>query len=224
MVLYFNEDSLYHPSVNIKLDIPKLEMELYRGKRGSDRNPFYNSLHQINVDVDKLEWHMDADSLLLGTSAVSFANQSKVTFESLKYFEEGDFRRIQNISTNNPLFTIRHFADEEGSRVLSANNLAAKINPKFDASNIQSLLYDLVARGFVNYDSDEQLVEVKEKVFHYTDASAEKVDYDVLKVLSKSDSTNAVLNLNDNSINSIGVSNIEFSSTHNPFGKSEYRF
>ena len=182
MVLYFNEDSLYHPTVNIKLDIPDMEMELYRGKGGSDRNPFYNSLHQINIDVDKLEWHMDTDSLLLGTSAVSFANQSKVVFESLKFFEEGDFRRIQNISTNNPLFTIRHVADEEGSRILSANNLAAKINPRFDYSNIQSLLYDLVARGFINYDSDEQLVEVKEKVFHYTDANAKKVDYDVLKI------------------------------------------
>ena len=211
MVMYFNQDSIFHPSVNIKFNIPKQEMELYRGKRGSDRNPFYNSLHKMNVHVEKLEWHMASDSLLMGTSAVSFSNQSKVTFESLNFFKESDFRQIQNISTNNPLYSIRHLADEEGSRFLSANNVAAKINSRFDASSIQSLLYDLVARGFVNYDNDEQIVEVKEKVFHYTDASAEKVDFDVLKVESKSDSTNAVMNLNDNSIETIGVTNVEFS-------------
>ena len=213
MVLYLNQDSIYHPSVNIKFDILNREMELYRGKRGSDRNPFFNSLHQVNVDVDNLEWHMDTGEILLGKSAVSFANQSEVKFESFNFFEEGEFRRIQNIATTNPLYVIRYFVDEEGSNVISAKNLAAKINPRFEEENIQSLLYDLVAKGFINYDSDESLVEVKDKVFHYTDANAEKVDYDVLRIESKSDSTNALLNMNDNSIRTNGVRNVELSST-----------
>ena len=213
MIIYSGQDSIYHPSINIKFDIPKQEMQLYRGQRGSDRNPFFSSQQNMNINVDKLLWKMSSDSLLLGTSAVSFSNASIVEFESLHYFDEGDLRRIQNISTTNPLTVIRAYANQEGVRHLDANGLAKKMNPRFDATSIQSLLYDLVSQGFINYDADEQEVFVKDKVYHYTDAAAEKVDFDVLKIKSDYSKTNAVLDLKTNTIDAQGVENIEFSPT-----------
>src|SRR5690606_10222230 len=84
-------------------------------------------------------------------------------------------------------------------------------NPRFDVTSIQSLLYDLVAKGFVNYDSDNQIVEVKDKVFHYANAAQGKVDYDVLKIVSSVDSTNAVMSLKDNTIAANGVASIQYS-------------
>ncbi len=210
--LYFEKDSLYHPSTNIKFDIPNKELNLNRGKRGSDRNPFFNSLHQFNIDVDNIDWYMNSDSIVLGQRGIGFSKTNKkVTFESLKYFEEGDYRRLQNISTTNPLATLKVYADQEGT-VVSANNLAQRFNPRFDVTSIQSLLYDLVANGFVNYDSDKQIVEVKDKVFHYANAYQGKVDYDVLKITSEVDSTNAILSLADNSITANGVRSIQLSS------------
>ncbi|NJK82448.1 MAG: hypothetical protein HC912_00115 [Saprospiraceae bacterium] len=38
--LYYEKDSIYHPSVDIRFNIPKRELQLSRGQRGSDRNPF----------------------------------------------------------------------------------------------------------------------------------------------------------------------------------------
>ena len=210
--VYFGEDSLYHPSVNVKFEIPNRELKMNRGKRGSDRNPFFNSLHQVNIDVDNIDWYMEGDSLAFGQPGIGFSKKEKlVTFESLKYFEEGDYRRVQNISSTNPLATLKLYADQEGT-VLSANNLAKRLNPRFDVTSIQSLLYDLVASGFVNYDSDKQVVEVKDKVFHYANAYQGKVDYDVLKVNSSCDTTNAIMSLKDNSVTINGVSSLQFSS------------
>ena len=209
--LYFAQDSFYHPSVNLKFDIPNEELNLFRGKRGSDRNPFFNSMHQVNIDVDNIDWYLQRDSVVFGQTGVGFAKKKKtVSFESLKYFEEGDYNRLQNISSTNPLATIKVYADEEGT-TLNARNLAKRLNPKFEVSIIQSLLYDLVAKGFVNYDSDKELVFVKDKVFHYADAKQGKVDYDYLNVLSKSDSTNAVMSLSDFHIRANGVTALEFS-------------
>ena len=209
--LYVDQDSFYHPSVNLKFDIPKKELNLFRGNRGSDRNPFFNSLHQINVDVENIDWYLEKDSIVFGQTGVGFAKKKKtVAFESFKYFEEDDYIRLQNISSTNPISTIKVYADEEGE-LLNARNLAKKMNPKFEVSSIQSLLYDLVAKGFVNYDSDKELVFVKDKIFHYADASQGKVDYDFLKILSKSDSTNAVMSLKDYTIKATGVSSIQFS-------------
>ncbi len=209
--LYFAQDSFYHPSVNLKFEIPQKELNLFRGKRGSDRNPFFNSMHQVNVDVDNIDWYLDKDSIVYGQTGVGFAKKDKiVAFESLKYFEEGDYNRLQNISSTNPLATLKVYADEEGY-LLNARNLAKKLNPKFEVSSIQSLLYDLVAKGFINYDSEKELVFVKDKVFHYAEASQGKVDYDYLKIESKSDSTNAVMSLKDFNIHASGVRSVEFS-------------
>lgn len=211
-VLYFGQDSIYHPSVNFKFQIPEKELTLSRGKRGSDRNPFFNSQHQFNIDVNSIKWLMDGDSLIIGGKSVSFTTTNKeVTFESLNFFLESDYRRLQNISSSNPLSTIKVFSEREGTRFVSANNLAAFMNPKFDASSIQSLLYDLVSKGFINYDADKGIVEIKEKVFHYANASQKKVDYDILRVVSVTDSTNAVMNMKTGTISTRGVSNIQFS-------------
>jgi hypothetical protein len=208
--LYFKEDSLYHPSVNFRFEIPSKEMQLSRGKRGSDRNPFFSSLHMMNIDAEKIHAYVESDSVIIGKKSVTAAKRD-VYFESLKYFRKSDYRRIQNIATSNPIAIMKVTAEREGTNFIDANLLAQRINSKFTVDNITSLLYDLVAQGFINYDSENQLVEVKDKVYHYADADQGKVDYDVLKIKSETDNTNAILNLEDNSIEANGVSKIEFS-------------
>ncbi|MFT6021347.1 MAG: hypothetical protein ACJATF_000355 [Flavobacteriales bacterium] len=213
-VMYMDGDSLFHPSVNVRFNIPNKELSLYRGKRGSDRNPFFSSFHQMNLDVDNIDWLMGRDSVLLGKTSVSFSKANKkVEFESLNYFEENDFRRIQNLSTTNPISIIKSFAEEEGTDMLSANRLAKRLNTNYDVTSIQSLLYDLVAQGFVNYDSEDQIVEVKQKVYHYVAAYAKQVDFDLLRITSQTDSTNAVMLVSDKSIETNAVSSVEYSQT-----------
>ncbi len=210
--IYFGKDSIYHPSVNIRFDIPTRELELARGKRGSDRNPFFNSLQQINIDAEKLEYFVEKDSIFIGKRTPGIAKSSiPVVFESLKYFQESDYNRLQNISTTNPIALMKVAHEELGDRVMNAEFLAKKLNPKFSVENINSLLYDLVAKGFINYDADKQEVELKDKVFHYADASRKKVDYDNLRVNSETEETNAVIDLKENSISIAGVPNIQFS-------------
>ncbi len=211
---YFDQDSIYHPSVNLRFDIEKRILGLTRGQRGSDRNPFLNSLHKINIDSDQLEYNVDADSIYVGKRSIGFAkNVTPSVFESFKYFEEGDYRRLQNIATTNPIALMKVAYLETGDRILDADFLAYKLNPKYTVENIKSLLYDLVAKGFVNYDADKQLVELKDKIFHYADASQKKVDYDNLRVTSESQETNGVFDLKSKSIAVDGVENIEFSTS-----------
>ncbi len=210
--MYFNQDSIYHPSVNFKYLIPARELSLSRGKRGSDRNPFFSSIHQVNMNSEKIDWYMNNDSIIIGQKKLGIAGSTKeVEFESLEYFEIGDYRRLQNISSTNPLSALKVAADKEGD-VISAHDVAKYLNPKFEVSSIQSLLYDLVARGFINYDNDKELVYIKDKLMHYARASQQKVDYDGIKILSSTEKeSNAVLRLQDNTITTNGVKNIEFS-------------
>ena len=220
--LYLDADTIYHPSVNVKFDINERHLELARGKRGSDRNPFFNSFNNMNIDSDNIDWYINKDSIIIGKRSISFTKtiKKKAMFESVEYFNEDDYDRIQNISDVNPIAVMKVVAEKEGTRVLDANFLAKKINPRFDVDNVKSLYYDLVSQGFINYDSDNQTVEIKDKVFHYADARQEKVDYDVLKIISETDSTNAVFSLKDKSIRVNGVENVEFSASQKVAAKT----
>ncbi|MFK7931932.1 MAG: hypothetical protein AB8G22_00390 [Saprospiraceae bacterium] len=209
--IYFASDSIYHPSVNVRFEIPTRSLQLTRGDRGSDRNPFYNSLHQMNIDAEKINAYLDADSIVIGEKSASLAKALDVSFESFNYFKPSDYQRIQNIATSNPLAIMKVTAEREGTNFLDANLVAKRINSRFTVDNIQSLIYDLVAQGFINYDNDNKIIEVKDKVYHYVDAANEKVDYDVLKIRSQTDNTNAVLRLKEQTITASGVNSIELS-------------
>lgn len=212
--IYFSQDSIYHPSVNIRFEIPTKELQLSRGKRGSDRNPFYNSMDKTNIDAEMMDYRLEADSIYIGQQRLGIAKSAiPVVFESLEYFQENDYRRIQNIADTNPIALLNVAYRETGDRVLKADFLAKKLNPKFSVENITSLLYDLVSKGFINYDADDQLVELKDKIFHYANASQKKVDYDNLRVTSETGATNAVMDLKDKSTAINGVTNIELSAS-----------
>lgn len=209
--LYFGQDSIYHPSVDIIYYVDRREMELTRGERASDRNPFYSSLHSINLSADNMTAYLEGDSIAIGREKVSFQHKDNVVFESLDFFTDKDYQQLQSISTVNPIAILKIMHDEQGRRFLPTQEVAQRLNPRYSIENIKSLLYDMVARGFINYEPDEEMVEIKDKVFLYADAHRDLIDYDRLRIESEVDSTNAVINLKDNSIDIRGVDFIELS-------------
>ncbi|MFK7979024.1 MAG: hypothetical protein AB8G86_03500, partial [Saprospiraceae bacterium] len=211
--LFSGQDSIVHPSVNLRFDIPNRVVSFTRGERGSDRNPFFTSFHQLNMDSDKLTWHIDQDSITVGGQAIAVGKSAdeQVAFESLKYFSLTVYRRMQSIGSQNPISTLKIFADMEESNIVDADAYAKRMNPRFNVKSIESLLYDMVSKGFINYDEDSEMIEVKDKVFHYADASRQKVDFDYLKIISQSNRANAIIDLNSNDMVMNGVKNIELS-------------
>ncbi|HFB99906.1 MAG TPA: hypothetical protein ENJ53_03790 [Phaeodactylibacter sp.] len=215
VVMYFEQDSIYHPSVNLKYDVETKALSLSRGKRGSDRNPFFDSFHQVNINADKVDWNLVNDSLLIGKKQFGIGNgKNEVTFESLKYYDEKYILRIQNISDVNPIVTMKVLAEELDRRDIEARAYALKLNPKFDTPTIERLLYELVSNGFIDYDKDNEMIYVKDKIFHYADAMAKKTDYDAIKLVSTSDKeANAVFSMKDRSLTANDVSHLEISNT-----------
>ena len=211
--LVFDKDTLFHPSINMTYQIPSKELKLKRGKSGADQNLFIDEYHQIRLDAPTIDWKIDTDTIQIGIKRPSFANsiEKKVKFESFGFFDQNEFEKIQNISNSNPLIVMRIISDKDMSRDLDAQYLAQKINPRFSVDNVKSLYYDLVSKGFIDFDEDNNRVYLLDKLFHYTDATAEKVDYDVLGVLSQTNNTNAILNIATKAYEVTGVNSVEFS-------------
>ncbi len=209
--LLFGQDSIYHPALELRFNIPKRELAFTRSDNADGKNPFFSSLHNINLHADHVTVYLDQDAIAIGRSRMPIVAKPVIEFESLDYYTEKDYNRLQSISSVNPIATLKVMCEKENTRILPADEVARKLNPRFSIDNIRSLLFDMVARGFINYDSDTEMVIVKDKVFLYADAYRKRIDYDVLRIESETDSVNAIMYLSDNRIDIEGVKLVEFS-------------
>lgn len=220
--LYFGQDSIYHPSIDFRFDIDKRLLTMTRKGDGSSNIAFFNSFHQLEMEVEKVAWQVDADSIEVGQrDMTNISNRPKKgIFESLEYYNEFDYIRWQNIASYNPIATIKSYAEyrekmegypREEARTLNANDLAKRLNPRLSLVSILGLLNDLVADGFIYYDSERETVYVKEKTFHYAEASRKKRDYDIIRAVSESKRNNGILDLTSQQLILNGVDRIVLS-------------
>ncbi|MFT4664961.1 MAG: hypothetical protein ACI9XB_001914 [Gammaproteobacteria bacterium] len=212
-VMLVEGDSIYHPSVNMNFNIKDAKLLLTRGDRGSDRFPFYSSYHNFNIDTEKVDWNIKTGELFFNEKKIKLGfSNSKVTFESLGYFDVQDYRKLQNVSDVNPIATLKFLNKKEGTTFIHAETFAKAMNSNFGVENVERLLWDMVSKGYISYDKNTKMIEIREKAFHYADAAMDKVDYDILKIVSDAEKTNAVFDLESKNILANGVKVIEFSS------------
>ena len=210
--LYMDKDSLFHPQVNFRVDIPKDIIYLTRGEKGSERNPFFSSFYNMNLDVEKIAWYIAQDSLEIGArSAGAKGIEQKVQFESSEHFEMSQYIKMQQISSQNPISTLFVLSREKGTNIISDNDFAQRINPKFDYSSIQTLLAQMVAEGFINYYFSRHEIELRDKLTHYALASQGKKDYDAINIISTSTGSNAHLDLKTRETQIFEVKKMELS-------------
>ena len=210
--LYMDADSLFHPAVDFRVDIPSQVINLTRGEKGSERNPFFSSFYNMSLNTDKIAWHLNQDSLEIGARiGTAKGVEQKVQFESSNYFARKQYEEMQNLATQNPISTLFILSREKGTNIISDNDFAQKINPKFDYSSIQTLLAQLVSEGFINYYFDRHEIELRDKLAHYALAAQGKKDFDAINIVSASTKANARLDLKTKETEIYEVKKLELS-------------
>lgn len=205
--LYFDQDSIYHPGINIKYK-PEEQLILYGGEKAITKSPFYDSYHQLMIYTDQIDWNPKENTILISPSTKKLSGKERITLESVDYYNPDYFYRIQNIADYHPLVVMKSLSEKEGTSTFDVNFLAKKIHPTFSESNIKSLLFELEQYGFLHYFPKEHKVQLKNKVFQYVDASIHKIDFDALKIISKHGKTNGQIDLNTKMLNLNGVTHV----------------
>ena len=216
--LFMDNDSLFHPAVNFRVEIPNEVIHLTRGEKGSERNPFFSSFYNMNLEAEKVSWYVANDSLEIGSrTGLAKGVMQKVEFESSNRYDAREYMRMQNITSVNPISVLYKLVQETGwdstrqTRIVSDDAFAMALNPKFDYSSIQTLLAEMVADGFINYYFDRHEIEPRPKLSHYALASQGKKDYDAIKIESISAASNAKLDLKTKETTIFEVKRIELS-------------
>ena len=204
--LYLENDSIFHFSLGFSYNTGTRLVSLFRNNNPVSRSPFYNSFHQLDMYFETLYWNMNESRITL--SRARGASLGQAGFESLSFFRNNNFERLQGIDDYHPLYRLKQFAEWYYSETFPVAEFAKWMKRPVEA--VTGLCIDLANRGFLFYDRTNNEVTIKKKVDDYINSFSRKKDYDVISISSQTSSPtdNAQLDLRNYRITINGVRNV----------------
>lgn len=206
VTIYYEVDSIYHPGLIMKYLDERRELTFLRDKEGLRQTPFFNTYHKLDMYFETLVWRMDEPKIdfkmIIGPGA-----SGEAMFESANYFSESRFEKLRGIDEVHPLVGLRDYSRSINS--MSFTVLEYANYRRHQVESVRGTIIQLAIMGFLNYNSDNDRIYLKDKVFEYLNAKAAKTDYDVLQFYSIiSAESNATLSLLNWDLKMRGISKV----------------
>ncbi|MBO4581604.1 MAG: hypothetical protein J5701_04880 [Bacteroidales bacterium] len=222
IVLFLGEDSITHSAIELKYTPKNREMWLIRGQDGPMRMPFLNTYHNIDMYAEALHWKLNEENIEF-CSMPGPVSATTAVFESINYFTSDRLNRFLGMNDINPMYTLYEFYRRNHVKSGSIDEITAFF--KYGREDVQSLIFQLVQFGFVDFDIATRQVLYREKLGNYLFNEVKKKDYDVLQFRSevtgnKSNATLSMLNY-DLLINGIELLIVSDSQIVNVFPKGK---
>lgn len=193
VTLYQDNDSIYHPSVQVRYHTGSRQLTLHRAKGLFKDVGFASSFYNVDFSGDILKWDLRSDSLnIFTTNGVS---QEPMIIESIDHYDPNDYQILRGTNLSfHPVALVTNFVRSTGRMEFYPDDLAIQYQLKPNEARIGMEL--LAAKGMINYDAATRKVMVKDQLPRFYDANKGAIDYDNLKIHSYSDRTaNASMNL-----------------------------
>lgn len=206
------EDSIYHSAIQLRYNVPKKDLWLIRGKDGSQRMPFFNSYHQLEMYEEAIHWDMNTAAMDF-TSLPGTVESQLAVFESANFFEAGRTDKFRGMSEVNPLFTLYEFFRQHKVKRGSLNDIVDFFN--YSKDDVRSLLFRLAEGGFIDYNMLTDTIVYKQKLGNYLLNETKRKDYDILQFRSlvAGGKPNATLSLLNNDLTILGLDMVIVSDT-----------
>lgn len=211
VAIYFGQDSIYHPQLNVVYKVDKREVRLLRGETALSQAKFYDSYHKHEFQTDAIFWNLD--STILNLKILSGVGQKPGIYESANYFSKEVIRKQQGLASYEPLSILKRLYEKTGSKEMNATEVARALDPKLTEVQARSLFYELIANGFISYDEANGIITLKDKAINYVLANAKKIDYDIIRIKSAPQKGNDYIDLKNNNIDLKGVTDVPISDT-----------
>lgn len=192
-----------HPNINFSYREKERLVKIKRLTEQSLHTPFRDNFHQILFDVEQIEWPVDSSYMEM--SMMSRSGLFKAKVESLNYFSEKVYDKMQELDDVHPLNSLYKAAGELAAATFSLQEYAGIVKRPVDQlrKQIVVLSYD----DFVEYDEKMDEVSLKPRLYDYVMARVGKKDYDNIRFDShpRDKHPNARLDLRNFSLKIYGV-------------------
>ncbi len=172
--------SIHHPYVQFSYDDQQKKISIGRlsGKRGL--NPIRNTLHGLNMYVDRMEIDLVEDNCLL--FHYSPGRDIQVLFESDQYFDESRYRDIARFDVNPLALLMQFYEGKDLDREYKLQEFAKYIG--LDEQSSLNLLIDLEIFGFIDYTRFGQLFKINPWAFQFSESYIKEYDHDSFMIES----------------------------------------
>ncbi|HPB25840.1 MAG TPA: hypothetical protein PLB59_04695 [Bacteroidales bacterium] len=209
VVIYLENDSIFHPGLNMKYNNENRELSLIRDDNGISKSPYFNTYHKIDMYFQALYWKLDQPKMDF-TFIRGLGSESNAIFESDNYYNEFRWEKLRGMEEIHPLVELKQIADARGSKTISELDVMTKFRVPKELAQGQLLTY--AEKGFIIYNIDDGIVVLKDRIYNYINAKTGKTDYDVIQfnsIISAQD--NGTLNLMNYDLKLRGVARIHLS-------------
>ncbi|HEX7415463.1 MAG TPA: hypothetical protein VF411_15590, partial [Bacteroidia bacterium] len=173
---------------------------------------------KLDMYFEELIWKIDSPKIDIGFLAANF--QGQAFFESQDFFTAERFDAIKGeVSDVNPVVKINQYYEQNGKlKTFTTVDLTKFI--KWLAVDLRPVLIKIASFGLIYYNTQNDEITIKGKLFNYIKASRKQADYDVLTFHSVlPGQSNASINLLNNNFDMHvhGVKQILLSDTQKVF-------
>ncbi len=214
VTVVLRKDSIYHPGISMRFTTADRKLLLFLEPGAINKIPFSNSYHQLDTYCEALSWKIDDP--IMEFKMQTGLSEAIAVFTSKDYFDQREYLAAQGYATYNPLVRLYQYGRQVGENYFEADGFAAFM--KLPLNSIRTLLIDLANQGFIYYDRELEEITLLKKLYHYNAASAGRIDFDIIKFVSKtSQESNAILNISTRELQVNGVNVVILSDTHTVF-------
>ncbi len=211
---YFDRDTIFHPGAEMRYEAGSRLLTVSQGKTGIGQAPFENSYQKIDMDVMRLTRDLDEQKIVIINKSPMSVHSPPAFFKSVDFFDKSEFLGYQGALSYNPISSLAEASRRLGINQIYARNLIPFFNKNLSVQQLEPLLFQMVADGFIYYDPETHMVTIRKKVKKYVLANAGKIDFDYISIKSESDSQNAILNLQNRILSIFGVYGVTLSAKH----------
>lgn len=213
IAIEMDSGEIVHPDVSLLYTVPNRTMIVKRISEQSLHLAFKDTYHQILFDMDEITWHLDSACMEMRMSSRS--GLFKATIESVSYFNDDLYDKLQGLDEINPLNGLLKCSLALGSDVFTVSEYTAFLKKPADQLRKQIILlsYD----DFVDYNEAHDEVTLKQRLFDYTKCRVGKQDYDHLRFSSHPEEgrVNALLDVKNYHLTILGVDKFTISDKRN---------
>jgi hypothetical protein len=213
ILIKLKQDSIFHHGLALSFIVPTRELSLLRTDDFTSESPYFNSYHNIDMAFEQLVWKMN-EPVMRFTGMIG-STTGEANFESVNFYNNDQFQALQLMDEVHPLIIIRSFARKMGTEQFLADDLAAHM--KKPVTQVKQMLMRMAAKGFLFYDTENDMATIRPRLHDYIAASVAKIDYDVISFPSITNAPveNAIFDLRNYDLTINGIPRIFVSDSQN---------
>lgn len=225
--ILIEDKDINHPGVLFRYKIDTLKnnarkVEMTRIDKGMGQSPFFNTFHNLEMDVEQVLWYIDSSKIEMNNLVGAVSASGK--FKTLDNFDIVEYRKMQLSDKQHPLVTIKKY--EERYKTRGKIDLKGMVRyTKREKHTVNQMLMRMAYKGFITYDVKTEEGIILPRLYNYLKFKSGKGDFDILSVDSKIDSSRAArktskiasldLKSKNKGLSIKNVSEVPLSSIHN---------